>query len=94
MPAPSRQAARRRPPNVWSPSSTSWPDIRTTGSGCRSWPADSSLSKPTCLGIVTTLTEAGYLVRDVAGQDLSAGSGADLARAHRPGVDAGQPRRP
>ena len=49
------------------------------------------LSKPTCLGIVTSLTDAGYLVRDAARQDLPAGPVADLARPQGAGVDAGQP---
>ena len=37
---------------------------RASGSGFPNWPAGSELSKPTCLGIVTSLTDAGYLVRD------------------------------
>ena len=51
------------------------------------------LSKPTCLGIVSTLTEFGYLVRDAQDKTYRR-IGAHLARAHHPGVDAGQPRRP
>ena len=48
------------------------------------------LSKPTCLGIVTALTDAGYLVRDASGQDLPAGPVADHPRPQGTGVDAGQ----
>ena len=40
------------------------------------------LSKPTCLGIVTTLADAGYLIRDDAGQDLSAWARALISLGH------------
>ena len=51
------------------------------------------LSKPTCLGIVTSLADAGYLVRDAGGQDLPPRPVADHAGTQGAGVDAGQPGR-
>ena len=51
------------------------------------------LSKPTCLGILTTLTEAGYLVRDEQDKTYRLGPAAHFARSHRAGVDAREPGR-
>ena len=50
------------------------------------------LSKPTCLGILTTLTDAGYLVRDAGVQDLPTGSGADHTRPASPRNRCGSAR--
>ena len=64
MPTAESPVGRRRPPNVW------WqvldflagrPEDRF---GVSELARRLGLSKPTCLGIVTSLTDAGYLVRD------------------------------
>ncbi len=54
------------------------------------------LAKPTCLGIVTTLTQSGYLVRDAADKTYRLGAQPDHPGSSGPGVPAGQsgcPRR-
>ena len=63
---PTPPAALHRPPNASSRSWTSWPTIRMTASAVSELARRLGLSKPTCLGIVTTLADAGYLVRDGA----------------------------
>ena len=64
MSAPSPQAARRRPPSGWSRSWISSPSRPEERFGLSDLARRLGLSKPTCLGIVTSLTDAGYLVRD------------------------------
>ncbi len=53
------------------------------------------LSKPTCLGILTALTDAGYLIRDPADEDLRPRPGADRRGPGRAaGIRVGTDRTP
>ena len=66
MPSPSPPAGLRRRPSAWCAVLDFLAGHPHDRFGLSELARRLGLSKPTCLGIVTTLTEAGYLVRDAA----------------------------